>query len=192
MIRRTQSFLVVATIAAISACSDGSPAEPDRASPIARAGTAANTLGDILGSQLPGQNGNGEAAQVSKGDVACSPQSGATAVVDVGPRGGLVFVGPHVLIVPPGALTSTVTITATIPDQSVAFVVFEPSGLVFKRPAGLLLSMAGCDTPSDYVPDVNYVNESGEVVERIEAVYSNYWHAIAAPIKHFSGYAVAW
>jgi len=111
---------------------------------------------------------------------------------DIGPSGGHIIAGPHRLIIPPGALLHTVHITATVPAGDNVFVEFQPSGLVFRKPAGLLLDAEGCDLSQYHAPDVVYLNDAGDVEERIDAVYSNHWKTVAAPIWHFSGYAIAW
>ena len=40
-------------------------------------------------------------------------------------------------------------------------------------------------------PDVVYVGHDGRILERIEAVFSRWWHRVSAPIQHFSGYSIA-
>jgi hypothetical protein len=103
----------------------------------------------------------------------------------------VLVVGDNLLIIPPGALTRRVVITGTVVADTVAMIQFEPEGLQFRKPAGLVLDATGCDIDSD-TPDIVYVGEGGQVLERIEARYSNAWRTVAAPIEHFSGYAIAW
>jgi len=67
----------------------------------------------------------------------------------------------------------------------------QPEGLRFRKPAGLALDATGCDISGERAPDIVYLNDRGEIIQRIEATYSNAWHTIAAPIEHFSGYAIA-
>lgn len=107
-----------------------------------------------------------------------------------GPGGGTLVFGTSRLIIPGGALRDTVTISATIPEGNTNRVEFRPTGLRFAKAAGLLLDTSGCDI-SNPAPNVVYLSESGEVLETIIAVYDPHWHTIAAPIWHFSGYAIA-
>lgn len=108
-----------------------------------------------------------------------------------GPQGGTLFFGTSRLIIPGGALRDTVTITATIPDGNNNRVEFRPQGLQFAKPAGLLLDTSGCSMDGPLAPNVVYLSESGVVIEVIPAIYDPHWQTIAAPIWHFSGYAIA-
>jgi hypothetical protein len=131
-------------------------------------------------------NGTNQAALVW-----CQSHGPATASANIGPSGGIIAVGNARLILPPGALTTTVHVTATQPGGNNATVHFEPSGLEFKKPAGLQFDVSGCNV-GNYTPDIVYLNDEGVIVERIEATYSNHWKQVAAPVKHFSSYALAW
>ena len=133
-----------------------------------------------------GSTGTNQAALVW-----CESREPASASADIGPAGGVIAVGNARLILPPGALNTTLHVTATQPGGHNAMVSFEPSGLQFNKPAGLQFDVSGCDV-SGYTPDVVYLNDEGVIVERIESVYSPYWHQVAAPVKHFSSYALAW
>lgn len=108
----------------------------------------------------------------------------------IGPAGGTLRVGLNELIVPPGALGSPTMIVGTVPEGTTGTIRLEPSGLRFKKPAGLRLDVTGCDFPEP-VPDVIHVDDDGTVLQRIEAVFSNAWKAVAAPIEHFSAYQIA-
>lgn len=123
--------------------------------------------------------------------IRCEDQRSGYDSEYIGPRGGRIVVGRNQLIIPAGALTRTVRITAIVPDDDVAFVQFEPSGLVFRRSPLLVLDAAGCNL-GNYTPDVVYVNDAGRILERIEARYYPQYKVVAAPIDHFSGYALAW
>jgi hypothetical protein len=63
----------------------------------------------------------------------------------------------------------------------------QPHGLTFSKAAGLVLDAASCIE----VPSIVYLIDEETVSDPIAAIYSNWWHAIACPIWHFSGYAVA-
>ncbi len=123
--------------------------------------------------------------------VVCA-KHGATVNVGVfGPSGGTLVFGNSRLVIPGGALHDTVTISATIPADSSSTVEFQPHGLQFYKPAGLVLDGSTCSLPADMAPRVVYLSDGGDVLEIIEAVYDPHWKTVAAPIVHFSGYAIA-
>lgn len=122
--------------------------------------------------------------------VRCEDQPSGTATESIGPTGGRLRVGANQLIIPAGALQHTVRITAIVPDDEVALIRFEPHGLVFRRSPLLVLDADGCDL-GNQVPDVVYISR-GQILERIEARYYPQHRVVAAPIEHFSGYALAW
>lgn len=122
--------------------------------------------------------------------VRCDLHPAATGSADIGAQGGRITAGPVTLSIPPGALSHTVHITATVPAGSSVFVEFQPSGLLFRRPAGLYLSTESCEVPPN--PEVLYVDDDGRVLERIQTRYLPYLQIVAAPIRHFSGYVLAW
>ena len=168
------------------ACSDETPSAP-----IAVAAASGSTFARGSDKALPGTTRLPSAGSNQAALVWCENHGPATASADIGPSGGIIAVGNARLILPAGALATTVRVVATQPGGPNATVSFEPSGLQFKNPAGLQFDVSGCDV-SRYTPDVVYLNEEGVIVERIEAVYSNYWRQVAAPVKHFSSYALAW
>ena len=142
----------------------------------------------------------GQASQTDRRDdahgrpaqpVVCT---GRKAVVEsgvFGPSGGTLVFGDSRLIIPGGALRAPVTITATAVGGSSSQVNFEPHGLRFVKPVGLSLGSAGCALPEDAMPSIVYLADDGTVLETIAAQYVRQWKAVAAPIEHFSGYAIA-
>jgi hypothetical protein len=121
------------------------------------------------------------------GLAGCTPRAPQYGTATIGPSGGEIDVGRNRLIIPPGALTQTVHVTATTPQAATPTIIFQPHGLQFKKPAGLILDATSCVD----VPAVVYINELGVASPPILAIYSNWWKTVAAPIDHFSGYAVA-
>ncbi|CAN5912808.1 hypothetical protein BH11GEM1_BH11GEM1_02260 [soil metagenome] len=121
----------------------------------------------------------------------CSGRRVVVASGRFGPPGGTLAFGNSRLIIPGGALHETVTITASTPSPSSSEVIFKPEGLRFFKPAGLVLDATGCQTPEDAAPSVVYLSPSGAILETIPADYDSHWKAVAAPISHFSGYAIA-
>ena len=54
-----------------------------------------------------------------------------------------------------------------------------------------MLGTSGCATNGQAPDNVVYLDDSGNILETIPAQYSNFWHTVAAPIQHFSVYAIA-
>ena len=108
-----------------------------------------------------------------------------------GPAGGTLIIGASRLIIPGGALRDTVTITGTARGDSTSTVDFAPDGLRFNKPAGLVLDGTGCDLDESSAPSVVNIAADGTILETLEATYDPHWKAVAAPIEHFSGYAIA-
>jgi len=100
-------------------------------------------------------------------------------------------IGGSRLIIPGGALRDTVTISGTETGDSTSTVDFQPAGLLFAKPVGLVLDGSGCDLDDSSTPSVVYVAPDGTILETIDALYDPHWRAVAAPIQHFSGYAIA-
>lgn len=121
--------------------------------------------------------------------AACTRRDAQQGSAVIGPAGGTITLGNNQLIVPAGALDTATLITASVPADTIASIHFEPEGLQFRKPAGLVLDGEGCTVSGDGV-DVLYLDDDGAVLERIEATYSNFWHTVAAPISHFSVYAI--
>lgn len=140
-------------------------------------------------SNIPGSKRPASSMQSNGALVACSQREAIADSALIGPSGGTLVVGNNRLIVPAGALTQPVMISGTVPAEPYAAIHFEPQGLQFRKPAGLQLDATGCTLP-DGEQHVDYVADDGTVLERIDATYSNWWHAVAAPINHFSVYAI--
>jgi hypothetical protein len=117
----------------------------------------------------------------------CTPLSPSFGSALIGPPGGDLIVGPHRLIVPPGALTEWVEISGAVPEDQTFRIDLQPHGLVFKKPSGLILDASSCTD----VPDIVYLIDDLIPSAPIKAFYSEWWHTIAAPIEHFSGYSIA-
>lgn len=173
MMRRR--FTALALVVSIAACGSTDTTAP----PLRATAGASRDLHD--GRMVPGSMGNAES---SGQPVACTVPAALTGSALIGPSGGELDVGPHRLIIPPGALTAVTLVSGTVPAGSTIRIDFEPEGLQFKKPAGLILDASSCAG----VPNVVYLNEDGGIEEHIEAIFSNWWHTIAAPIDHFSGY----
>jgi hypothetical protein len=108
----------------------------------------------------------------------------------IGVRGGKVEVGGVSLVVPAGALRSTVSITAHLLPTTSASVQFLPEGLQFSAPATLTMQYTKCDTP---VFGVNVVYVQADTVSEVEPSTNHpIFKYVTAKIGHFSSYAVAY
>ena len=121
--------------------------------------------------------------------VACERRVAEADSALIGPSGGTLRVGTNELVVPPGALLEPVILRGEVPADTVASIRLFPEGLTFRRPAGLVLDVSGCADPGD-AAKVLYLDDAGNVLEEIDALYSPWWKRVAAPIDHFSRYAL--
>lgn len=160
---------------AILSCSDHTPAGP--ASDNATAAPGASLAGSLV-SDLHLLN--------------CSPLPYDSVTQEVGPGGGLIRVGPHSLLVPPGALDHPVSITAVAPLGNVRYVRFEPEGLQFLHPAVLWLDYHSCNVAGMLLSKrIVYVNDALQILETTRSLDNSYAHRVTGELRHFSGYIVA-
>lgn len=127
------------------------------------------------------------------GLLECRALPEATASQTIGTGGGILRVGPHVLYVPPGALSEDVTITAVAPSSRTRSVQLEPHGLRFDRSAYLTLDYDGCSTLGLLLPKrIAYTTDAFEILEYLLS-FDNLWtRRVTGRLDHFSQYAVAW
>jgi hypothetical protein len=131
----------------------------------------------------------GESVMAPGRVVACTQREAAADSALIGPAGGTLRVGNNELVVPPGALAEPVIVRGEIPADTIASIRLLPEGLVFRKAAGLVLDTTGCADPGD-AAKILYLDDAGTVLEEIEAFYSPWWKRVAAPISHFSRYAL--
>ncbi len=123
--------------------------------------------------------------------LSCSTQPYVSTTKNVGHAGGVIVVGTHRLVIPPGALRQTVTIRAEQVPGRVNSVRFHPEGLRFDRPAVLTLSYANC-SPLMILKRVVYVNELLRILELLPSLDNRRDKTVTGAVRHFSRYAVAW
>lgn len=125
------------------------------------------------------------------GLLTCSQQDQLKSSKYIGSLGGSITVGDHKLVVPAGALSQTVLITATQQSGTVAEIDFQPHGLKFAKPATLRMSYSSCSTSSGSVQSIVYVDDNNQIIEKPVSVDNTTSDAVTASIGHFSGYAIA-
>ncbi len=123
--------------------------------------------------------------------LSCSTQPYAVTTMAIGQEGGLVAVGTHRLVIPAGALDSTVTIKAEQVSGNINSVRLSPEGLQFAKPASLELSYRNC-SPLMILKRVVYTDEKLEILDLIPSLDLLRVGTVRGTIKHFSRYAVAW
>lgn len=176
MSRRTSLSLLTLSAIFVAGCLSDAPTMPSGAS-------AAHNFGNGLpGSHRTQQMLSGQATPLN-----CIPKHPAYGSATIGASGGTLIIGTHRLIVPAGALDHKVTISGTVPNDRPFEINLEPHGLRFKKAAGLILDASSCTD----VPDIVYLIDQFTQSPPIVATYSSWWHTLACPIWHFSGYAVA-
>jgi hypothetical protein len=177
MSRRSLALSVAAV--ALTACAGG-----DSTAPTTRDLRDASLRTPTTLSASGGSTGKAAAQPLS-----CSVPTDLAGTAVIGASGGTLYVGAHRLIVPPGALKQSVTISGFVPHGTSVKMQLFPEGLEFKKTATLILDLGGCVAPSSAV-FVDYLNSSGQVQQRIQTLFSTWFNFIAAPIEHFSIYAL--
>lgn len=127
------------------------------------------------------------------GLVSCHTMDADSVSQTVGPDGGTIHVGSHTLTIPPGALDSSVVITAVAPSDTVRRVTFQPEGLTFNQPAQLMMNSAGCDLLGSLAPkSIAYLDGSLNILEYLVSLDNLLNHKVTGTLHHFSDYAIAW
>jgi len=180
--------LVLALLAGVSCtAADTSPLEAPVLQPTEQPSQLLGSLVDGLGDAVESTVGG----ILSVTDVlTCSEEQYAVAVQTIGPEGGQIKVGKHVLEIPQGALSKSVTIKAEQITGRTNSIRFSPEGLKFAIPAQLTLSYKNCAIvvlPKRIV----YTDENLNILEVLRSLDLFQKRTVSAPIDHFSRYAVA-
>ncbi|HTS89285.1 MAG TPA: hypothetical protein VMG41_12410 [Gemmatimonadales bacterium] len=182
MIRlRLAAGLLFATVVAtaLTSCATGDGPTAPRANVTAPAHSANLTLPVVT--------------PLLKGLLSCSPQPYASTQQWVGREGGTLHIGPHTLVIPPGALAAPVLIQGEAPSDTVVSVRFEPEGLKFLRPASLTLDYSSCPLGRlNILKHVAYTTNQLVILQLLFSQDNLLTMKVTAPLQHFSRYAVAW
>lgn len=152
------------------------------------AGPSNQSVSPDLGSGLLGTG-------IGEGLLSCRPLPYAVTRQEVGPEGGVLRVGPHVLVIPAGALRTAVTITAEAPSDRVNSVRLFPEGLHFQdgHPARLTLSYSNCSLLGRLLPKhIAYTTDDLRILALLLSIDDMLHKRVSADLEHFSRYAVAW
>jgi hypothetical protein len=192
--------LLLGAAAAVSSCKDASPVGVDARTPVLLAGRHAQPpVGhDDTDADDDDENEHGDSL------VSCRPLPYDSVTRTIGPAGGFIEVRHNWLVVPRGALSAPVTITAVAPSDTVAMVRFQPEGLRFQTTAFLVAAYDNCRVPRNVTPRIAHVTDALDVIEylapidasslddhRFKRSHKGRRHVIGE-LHHFSNYAVAW
>ena len=162
-------------------------------------------VGLLAGKVKPPSGGAG----TKTGLVKCTQTYDSVTKV-IGPRGDTLKVGNHILWIDSLVLADTVRITAIAPADTLRWVRFEPSGLLFPpsaadRAAGLsagailYTNYKDCGVPSGDTLRIAQVDGSKTILGYLQGwskVKRNSWSQAqqwtAGQVPHFSDYAIAW
>jgi hypothetical protein len=123
----------------------------------------------------------------------CSSLPPSSVKQTIGPAGGTMQIGPHVFVVPSGALAARVTIQAKTAGGKGNALAFKPAGLIFLKPAYLTLSYANCSTSGSTAPkEVAYTTDSLTIISYVPSWDQASTGQVTGQVAHFSNYAVAW
>jgi hypothetical protein len=129
------------------------------------------------------------------GLLRCDPLPLSSSSKTIGPQGGYLQIGPHLLVVPPGALGAPVTIGGAIVPGPQNAVRFTPQGLQFdpETPAYLTMTYANCDLLGMLLPKrVAYTDDDLNILEYLLSWDLLRLKLVTGRVRHFSQYAVAW
>jgi len=139
----------------------------------------------------------------------CAPLGYDSVTAVIGPAGGALVAGGHVLVVDSLALSSPVSITMVAPAQLVNVVRFRPEGLKFRTGVhgiGALVAtnVDNCGVHPNQVLQVVNVSDALDILSYVQAPstadsvvvtkYKTYLGSlwVGGMLRHFSNYAVAW
>jgi len=127
------------------------------------------------------------------GLLPCSPLPSSSVKQTIGLLGGTMRIGPHVFMVPPGALFAPVTIEAKTAGGTGNAVAFKPAGLTFSTPAYLMLSYANCSTSgATAAKQVAYTTDWLGIISLVPSLDDPFTQHVTGLVSHFSNYAIAW
>ncbi len=172
-IKRTHPFLSAllggAAVAVLS-CREPAPTAPDLQVPALQA-SRASSQGDLL---------------------RCRPLPADSVTQTIGPEGGDIWVGPHKLHVPSGALRGSVRIIAVAPSDTVNRVRLLPEGFLFARPASLTMSYRNCRHWRAAGPKIAYTTDGLQILDYLPSKDDPKSQKVHGVLRHFSNYAIAW
>ena len=130
------------------------------------------------------------------GFTRCTPQAADSSSARIGPSGGVLRAGKHMLRVPAGALQRSVLITMTAPSDTLNYVIFGPEGLTFapEAPPTLTMSYRNCAVtkPGQESLEIVYTNDALTAVldTTLTLGADTLNNTVGARLRHFSKYVL--
>ncbi len=192
--------LLAGAAALVSSCRDATPVGVDARTSVLVAGRHAQPQAGDDGDD-PAEPPDDETEDPDS-LVSCRPLPYDSVTRTIGPAGGFIEVRHNWLVVPRGALSAPVTITAVAPSDTVAMVRLQPEGLQFQTTAMLVLTYDNCRIPKHVTPRIALVTDAFQVIEfltpanvplddnRFKKAHGK--RQVIGELQHFSNYAVAW
>ena len=184
-LRRAAAAIVAGAVAAVVIASCRGEGATAPSAPVAASATAPQRLLGLPLGDVPLVGG------LTKGLLSCDVRQGYSASKTIGSAGGVISVGAHTLVIPPGALASNTLISASAPAGSTVQVHFEPSGLRFAKPTALTMSYGDCGLVQGLLVKVVYVDSRSNILEVLTSLPNLLNRTVTAPVSHFSNYALA-
>src|SRR2546428_12372176 len=191
--------LLAGAAALVLSCRDASPVGVVARPSVVLAGRHTPDPGADDGTDV---DDGGEGSEDGDSLVSCRPLPYDSVTRTIGPAGGFIEVRHNWLVVPRGALSAPVTITAVAPSDTVAMVRFQPEGLRFQRTTLLVLAYDNCRIPKTVTPRIALVTDAFQVIEFLTPVNvppddnrfkkAHARRQVIGELQHFSNYAVAW
>ena len=191
--------LLAGAAALVLSCRDASPVGVVARPSVVLAGRHTPDPGADDGTDV---DDGGDGTEDGDSLVSCRPLPYDSVTRTIGPAGGFIEVRHNWLVVPRGALSAPVTITAVAPSDTVAMVRFQPEGLRFQTTAMLVLTYDNCRVPKTVTPRIALVTDALDVIGFLTPVtVSVHDHRfmkgrkgrhVIGELQHFSNYAVAW
>jgi len=123
----------------------------------------------------------------------CSPEKAVWKSVDIGPEGGVLWLGQHYLSVPKNALSKKVTISGEVVSGNFNSVRFYPEGLKFGSGTKLYMSYKNCSGLGMLLPKkIVYIDEGLNLLEILGTLTLSSDKMVVGDLRHFSRYAVAY
>ncbi len=165
--------LLACGLALTAACGDRTPTAPPPPAP------SASLLGWLL---------------QPTGLLQCSDLPYDSTTQTIGIAGGSLSVGPHTLVIPPGALLKPTTITMILPTGlGVNAVKFKPAGVQFVTPAALTMSYANCSLLGKLLPKrIAYTTDNLQILYYLLSLDNLLSKEVTGKVNHFSDYVIAW
>lgn len=187
---RASRLLLTTLLAAsvvLASCSGGtSPLEPQGNS---------TPPGSSIGPQdIPALSTNLLGGLLGKQYLACTSLPAQSKSATIGLLGGVIKIGPHKLIIPPGAVLGKKKITAQITaGDKTNSIKFSPEGLKFLVPSVLTVSYANCQYGGllSLLRLAYTSNDLKSILELLPAVPNPLNKTVIGTIGHFSRYAIA-